>query len=194
MQESFSPQDSLALIQSMISKTKNNLAENRIYFLLWGWVALVGILGQFVLKVFVEYRHHYLSWVLVIPAIIITNVYNYRRSRRATTKTYIGEAMGNLWMGMAVSFFVLSFIFTFLSHPYTGWAIAYPFFILLYGLGTFVSGRILQFRPFVVGGIFDWLLAGASVFFPFDYQLLFAAAAIISSYLVPAYLLSSKQS
>lgn len=194
MQESFSPQDSLALIQSMISKTKSSLAENRIYFLLWGWVALTGILGQFLLKVVVGYRHHYLTWIIVIPAIIITNVHNYRRSRRAQTKTYIGEAMSNLWTGMAFSFFVLSFIITFLPYANTGWTIAYPFFILLYGLGTFVSGRILQFKPFVIGGIIDWLLAGSSVFFPFDYQLLFAAAAIVISYLIPAYLLSSNRS
>jgi len=63
------------------------------------------------------------------------------------------------------------------------------FFIVFYGLGTFVSGKILRFRPFVIGGIINWLLAGAAVFFSFDYQMLFGAAAIAISYLIPAYLL-----
>lgn len=100
--------------------------------------------------------------------------------------------MGHLWMGMGISFFVLSFIISFKSEQPTGWLFSYPYFILLYGLGTFVSGKLLQFKPLVWGGISNWLLACASVFFPFDYQMLFAAAAILFSYLVPGYLLPSK--
>ena len=70
---------------------------------------------------------------------------------------------------------------------------AYPFFILFYGLGTFVSGRVLKFRPLVIGGIFNWALAIISVYVHFDYQLLIAAAAILTSYIIPGYLLRSKQ-
>lgn len=66
-------------------------------------------------------------------------------------------------------------------------------FILLYGLGTFVSGRLLQFKPLVVGGIINWIPVCAAVFFSFDYQMLFAAAAISSSYLLPGYLLKPQK-
>jgi predicted PurR-regulated permease PerM len=53
--------------------------------------------------------------------------------------------------------------------------------------------KILQFRPLVVGGIINWLLACTAVFFHFDYQMLFAAAAILISYLIPGYLIKPKQ-
>lgn len=99
--------------------------------------------------------------------------------------------MGYLWSGMAVSFFVLSFIINFLQTDKNGWLYCYPFFILMYGLGTFVSGKILQFRPLVVGGIINWILACIAVFFDFDYQMLFAAAAILTSYLIPGYMIKS---
>jgi predicted PurR-regulated permease PerM len=74
-----------------------------------------------------------------------------------------------------------------------GWLYCYPFFILMYGLGTFVSGRLLQFKPLMIGGILNWILACVAVFFSFDYQMLFAAAAILSSYLIPGYLIKPQK-
>lgn len=190
MQEHFSPQQSLQLIHSMIEKTKVGISENRFYFLFWGWLVFLAILTQFLLKVVFLYEHHYLVWILTIPAVIITVVYSARRHKRHVVKTYVGESMGYLWTGIGISFFVLSMI---ISNSPGGWAAGYPFFILFYGLGTFISGKLLQFTPLVVGGIFNWALAIACVFVPFDFQLLLAAAAILTSYIIPGYLIKPNQ-
>lgn len=99
----------------------------------------------------------------------------------------MSDSMASLWMGVGISFFILSVI---ISNLKDGWTFAYPFFILLYGLGTFVSGRILKFRPLIIGGIVNWVLAVACVLVHYDYQLLIAAAAIFISYIVPGHLLS----
>ncbi len=108
------------------------------------------------------------------------------QTRRANT--YIGDSMKYLWMGMGISFFVLSMIL-----GRMGWGNnVFPFFMLLYGLGTFISGKILQFKPLVYGGLGAWVLAIASVYFYYYYQILFAAAAILVSYIIPAYLLRKK--
>jgi predicted PurR-regulated permease PerM len=50
---------------------------------------------------------------------------------------------------------------------------------------------ILKFRPLVIGGVISWILSLVSVFVAFDYQLLLAAAAILSSYIIPGHLLRS---
>jgi hypothetical protein len=190
MEDNFSPHESLQLIHSMINKTRANLRENRIYFLLWGWVSFIAIISQFILKVVLRYEHHYLVWWLVIPTAIITIVYSMRTRKSHAVKTYIGESMSNLWTGIGVSFSILSLI---ISYSNGGWNNAWPFFILFYGLGTFVSGRILQFTPLVIGGIFNWALAIASIYVDFDYQLLLAAAAILTSYIIPGYLLGTNK-
>jgi len=96
--------------------------------------------------------------------------------------------MSYVWTGIGISFFVLSFIIT---NAEGGWINAWPFFILFYGLGTFISGRILKFSPLVIGGIFNWILAIVCTYIDFDYQLLVAAAAILTSYIIPGYLLRS---
>ena len=74
-----------------------------------------------------------------------------------------------------------------------GWNTSiFPFFMLLYGLGTFVSGKFLQFNPLVYGGVSAWALAIISSYFDNEYQILFAAAAILVSYIIPAYMLQHK--
>lgn len=185
MEENFSPQQSLQLIDNMIQKVRSNIRHNSFYFLFWGWLTFSAILAQFFLKVVLQYRHHYIVWVAVIPAVIITIFYGGRHQRHPY-RTYIGDSMKFLWLGIGISFFILSFV---ISNSRGGWWIAYPFFIIFYGLGTFVSGLILKFRPLVIGGAFNWLLACICVLLPYDYQLLTAAAAILTSYIIPGHIL-----
>lgn len=189
MEENFLPQQSLALIHNMIAKAKNNLAENRVYFLFWGWLTFIAILAQFVLKVWLQYDRHYLVWLISVPAVIFTIIYSARHERKSGVKTFVSDSMGALWTGLGISFGVLSFL---ISRLPGGWENCWPFFILFYGLGTFVSGMIIQFRPLVVGGIFNWVLAIVCAFLPFDYQLLMGALAILTSYIIPGHLLPSK--
>lgn len=184
----FSPEQSLQLIQSMISKTKQDMSDNGIYFLVWGWLTFFACTAQFILKHIYEYEKHYLVWTVVVIGIIFS-VYNGSRERRKSrAKTYVGESMKYLWTGMGISFFVLSMILSRI-----GWGSSvFPFFILLYGLGTFVSGNILRFKPLIVGGEIAWGLAIGSVYVNYDYQMLFGAAAILFSYIIPAHMLRSR--
>lgn len=184
-EEQFSPQQSLQLIQSMISKTRQGMSDNSIYFLVWGWLAFFASTGQFVLKNILNYEKHYLVWSVVVIGIIFTLSRSRKEEKERRVKTYLDESISHLWLGMAVSFFVLSLILTKL-----GWGtVVFPFFIMLYGLGTFVSGSVIRFRPLIVGGILAWILAIGATWFSYDYQMLFGAAAILVSYIVPAYLL-----
>jgi len=190
MEGNFSPQDSLLLIQSMIDKTKTNIGKNRFYFLLWGWYTFLAIIIQFILKVVFGYERHYLVWLGVIPTLIVTIVHAAKQNKHKAVRTYIGESMASLWIGVGISFFVLSVI---ISGTKEGWLFSYPFFILLYGLGTFISGRILKFNPLIIGGIINWILACITVYLNYDYQMLLAATAILTSYIIPGHLLATKK-
>jgi hypothetical protein len=185
MEENFSPQQSLQLIESMIKKVRSDIGDNRFYFLMWGWFTFLAILLQFFLKVVMDYRHHYLVWVISIPLLIITIIKSNREDQTAGHRTYVGESMGYLWMGIGISFFVMSIIIS----TTVGWVNAWPFFILFYGMGTFISGMLLKFRPLVIGGIFNWVLACICPLLPYDYQLLMAAAAILTSYIIPGHII-----
>jgi len=187
-EDSFSPEQSLQLIQSMISKTKQTMSDNSIYFLVWGWVVFVACTAQFILKHIYDYEKHYIVWLLTIVGIVFSIYQGRKEDKSVKVRTYVDDSMKNLWGGMAISFFVLSMILTKL-----GWHTAiFPFFILLYGLGTFVSGNIIRFRPLIIGGLVAWALAIGSTFVSYDFQMLFGAAAILISYIIPAHLLRHK--
>lgn len=187
-EENFSPAESLQLIQSMIAKTRKDMGDNSFHFLLWGWITFVCCTGQFILKTVLHYEKHYLVWLLVLPTAIISTYLGIKDEKKREATTYIGDSMKYLWMGMGISYFVLSMILSRL-----GWGTSvFPFFILLYGLGTFISGKFLQFKPMVWGGVAAWLLAIISGYFNYNYQMLFGAGAILVSYIIPAYLLRNK--
>ena len=187
-EEKFSPEQSLLLIRTMIDRTRQDLSHNSIYFLVWGWLTFFACTAQFVLKHVYGYEKHYLVWLVIFIGAGFS-IYQGRKEERATrAKTYVGESMKYLWTGMGICFFVLAMILTRM-----GWGTAvFPFFIMLYGLGTFISGNILRFMPLVTGGILAWGLAIGATFVSYDYQMLFAAAAILLSYIIPAYLLRAK--
>jgi len=146
-QENFSPEQSLQLIQSMISKTKQDMSDNSIYFLIWGWITFFACTGQFVLKNIMKYEQHYQVWWLVVVGIVFSVWYGIKQDKTKKAKTYIGDSMKYLWTGMGISYFVLSMILS-----KVGWdSSVFPFFIMMYGLGTFVSGSILHFRPLIIG-------------------------------------------
>jgi hypothetical protein len=164
------------------------LSDSSIYFLVWGWITLIACTGQFVLKHIFDYEKHYLVWWLVVVGIVFSAWYGTKEDKKKKVRTYVGDSIKYLWIGMGIAYFVLSMI---LSRY--GWdKIVFPFFIMLYGLGTFVSGNIIQFRPLVVGGILAFALAVSSTFVDYDYQMLFAAGAILVSYIIPAYMLRHK--
>jgi len=183
--QELSPRDSLRIIHTMIEKTKQNISYQSHFFLLWGWGAFIGFTGQYILKVYFEYPKHYQVWWISVVCLAINIVFVVKFSKKIKVKTYVDENTGNLWSGLVISFIVLMIMFS-----KTGWQNCYPFFMmLLYGTGTFISGKILRFTPLIFGGLISFILAAVSVWFTVDLQLVFAAAAILFSYIIPGHLL-----
>jgi hypothetical protein len=121
----------------------------------------------------------------VVPTVVMT-VLRTRNGHRNKYSTYVGDSMKHLWIGIGISFFVLSFV---ISSTRGGWLIAYSFIILFYSLGTLIGGMFLRCRPLIIGGIFNWVLACICVFLPYDYQLLTATAAILTSYIISGHII-----
>jgi hypothetical protein len=172
----------------MIGKTKQDMSDDGIYFLVWGWLTFFACTGQFILKHIVKYEKHYLVWWVIVIGVAFSIYHGIHEAKERRVKTYISDSLKYLWIGMGICYFVLSMILT-----RAGWdTVVFPFFIMLYGLGTFISGCFLQFKPLIIGGIIAWALAIGAAFMEYDYQILSGAGAILASYIIPAYMLRSK--
>ena len=171
----------------MIEKTSKSITDRSQYFLIWGWGTFLACISQFILKVIFNYPYHYQVWWVIVPCFIFSTIISIRHKRTKRVKTFVGETMSELWTALGITYFVMIIIFSKL-----GWENCYPFFIMLYGLGTFLSGRLLKFTPFIIGGVICWILASVCVWLPYDYQILFTAAALLVSYIIPGHLLRKK--
>ena len=96
--------------------------------------------------------------------------------------------MKYLWMAFLVTLFSVLF-----GMGKVGLEASYPIIMLLYGLGTFVSGGILKFKPLKVGGIVAWICGTIAFHVDFTDQLLLIMVAIISSYIIPGHLLANSK-
>jgi hypothetical protein len=183
----FSAEQSLKLITSMIETTKNSLKDRSHYFLLWGWAVMIACIGQYFLKVIMNYPNHYLVW-WITPVILIIQIFLIVHDRKVEkVKTFINEVSAYLWTAIGLSFFAAFFIFSKI-----GWENCYSFYIILYGIGTYVSGSLIKFKPLIIGGIICFPLAAFTAYLSFDYQIIMLAVAILISYIIPGHLLRLK--
>jgi len=187
-QENFSPQESLQLIDNMINKAKNRFTENGFLYLLWGWLILISSVGHFVLLKLQLFKHPELIWTSCWLAIIVQIVFLVRKKKKEKVKTYSDEIIDNIWICFGICMLVLSIIVS----RNNIWMYMYPIILMLYGIPTFLSGVVMQFRPLKIGGISCWALAVLSTFFLPIYYLLLLAAAVLIAWIIPGYLLRQK--
>ena len=187
-QKEFSPQQGLAVIQSMIDTARNRFSENGHLYLLWGWVVFVCSIAQFILLYYYKYPQHYMVWMLTWAAFIYQTIYLIRSKKKEKVKTYADRIVGFIWMVFVVMMFLFGFLFgREMGDDY--YRMISPGFLALYGMPTFLSGIVLRFRPLIVGGISCWILSIASNYIPYDFQLLLLATAMITAWIIPGYLL-----
>lgn len=189
METNLTQQQSLKIIQEMIATSKNNLKDNSFFFLLWGWLVLIASLSNFVL-IQIGHEYAYLPWpVLMILGGITSGVAGYRIGKKAKVISHVDKMVMFLWWGFMVVMMIILFMAGFNK---IDWNVTHPLIISLYGLGTFVSGGVLKFKPLIIGGIASWIISIIAFFVTPEYVLLLIALSIIIAYLIPGYMLKAK--
>jgi hypothetical protein len=186
--ESFSPEESLHLIQSMIDQAKSSVADKSFYFLLWGWLVFIGAAGQYVLAVIVRTDWNPIIWNIMFVGVIVSAMYGIRQKKIRTVKTYVDDGLRNIWTAIGVVQSLIVFVFL----RRGDWEHCYTFFILTYSIGCFLTGRLLRFAPLIGGAVLCWLLVVLTTFVDAGTNMLLLAAAVLGSYIIPGYLLRAQ--
>lgn len=136
MSENLSGADSLAIIEQMIKKAKNQFSEDGSLYLLWGWVILFCSLGQFILDHFELYDKPWNIWGLTWIVAIYMLFYLRRKSGRVLVKTYTEELLGKVWFTFVIML-LCSFLILNLYVP-EFYRYHFMFILLCYGMPTFL--------------------------------------------------------
>lgn len=176
--------ESLQIIRDMVSKTKHNIAADKIVYLMWGYtVAFCSLLHYSLLVVIgVDPNIAPLVWLSMPLLGIIHGFYFRKRNKNRHVKTHIDRALSSVWLSFIAALLVFLF-----SAPVVGWQVVYPMLMVLYGIGASTSGGILNFKPLIIGGALSMAIGFISFHMDFEIQLLLLATAIIISFVLPAH-------
>lgn len=182
-------QESISVIKEMISRTRTNFKEQSFFYLLWGWLVVGSLLVEAILYN-QDFEFHWVVWpVMGIIGGVAASIYGRKMGRKAGYSTHMDRVMMFVWVGI-----VIYLLLILLNAPKYGFTTAFMLLGGIYGLGTFISGGILKFKPLIYGGIASFLLVLIAAIFPeivsgFNRAMLFLAASIVFSYLIPGYML-----
>ena len=184
MENNLSPEESLKVIQTMIDKTKTSVVDNSFYFLVWGWLVFTGALLQYVLCFIVHSPANGAAWNVMFIGFIVSIIHR-RRQRSRPVKTYVDEGLTNIWICVLVVQMLIAFVF----FRFRDWEYCYPFFVLTYSIGCFLTGRLLKFTPLIWGAATCWALVILMTYVDVGTRMLLMAAAVLFSYIIPGYML-----
>jgi hypothetical protein len=186
----FTREDGLRTIYAMISATKSSMGKNYLFFLLWGYLVGLACLSEYFLLRVVHYAQHYQVWpVFMGIGLVATGVLMFSRQRSSTHVSFIGNIMSWLWAGWFVSFSILMF---FMVQMETHMVIL-PLTLVMYGMGIFISGGVISYRPLIYGGVLAWVVAMIAWFQSYEIQLLLTAGTVLLSYIIPGHMLRRSQ-
>ena len=96
--ESFSPKDSLLLIDSMINQAKNRFTENGFLYLLWGWTVFACSMFHFAAIKLSLLKHPEWIWMITWAVVIFQIIYLAKAKRKEKVKTYSDGIIDAIWI------------------------------------------------------------------------------------------------
>jgi len=184
-EKTLNPEESLKIINEMISSAKTNLSDKIFNFLFWGWAIALISLAHFIVSYLNLYKNPDLLWLLIFPGDIIVFIYNYKKGRSRKVISPIERIHFVTWMAFLISYFLVLFFMKELNYQITS------LIFILVAFATFISGFILKFRPLIFGAVIFWI--GAIISFYINYEFLQLLSFVITSlgFLVPGYMLKN---
>lgn len=182
-EKTLKPEESLKIINDMISSAKTNLSDDSFYLLFWGWLVAFTNIGEFLIANFTNYPRPYIVWLIVLPGILISFIYGYRKSKTEKVTSHIDKIHLYVWISVIISYFILVFFGNQINYK-----IPQLIFILV-AIATFLSGSIIKFKPLIYGGILFWIGSILLFIVPDFYVHLLSAFIVILGFIIPGYML-----
>ena len=177
METKFTEQESLAIINEMIERARNNVQKGNANSMIYNGfiVALVAILNFILLHLLPEANQDraFLVWWLMVPSAFISKYIQNRTDRSAIVKTQIDGIISTLWRGFSVSIIILLSILFSLALILQTWhyfAVITPIIMIMTALVEFGMAKACRFKPFFWGAINFWTGAVLACFFTYLLQ------------------------
>lgn len=176
-------QESLKLINEMISKAKKSYVTKGIASMVWGGLIIICSILTWAQ---IQFRFYlgFDIWLLVMAAVIPQVFFSIKEKRQKNFVGHDEQTMNYLWSSFGICIFILSFYTRYNENNSVT-----SLYMMLYGIPTFMTGGIFKFRPMIMGGLICWILSVISIFTPVSVNMLFTAACGLFAWLIPGIIL-----
>jgi hypothetical protein len=178
--------ESLELITRMIQNTQNRLVGNEgMPFLIWGYVTVAVTIAVGIVMTIADNYLWNLLW-LAIPVLGGILSMAFKKKVETGVRTYIDKIVEFVWLVLGISCLVSSVLCIFCN------LYLHILFVelLLVGIGTAVTGLVINFKPVAVGGFVGVALSFVMLFVPANYSIFIFALSFVAMMIVPGHILN----
>ena len=198
MKTNFNHEESLALINEMICRARNNVQTERMYSVLfWGYTVAFLALTNFVLiHVLNNPNQSFLVWLVILPAWLVSYFIDRKIDRTALIKTHIDKIGDVVWKGFGIGtmvFLVIIYTVAFRLMDFELMLLITPVYMTLIGVCEFATACIYRSKAWNWVAVLFWVGAISCAFLQTDWQFIILAACMILGFVVPGHLLNRQQ-
>jgi hypothetical protein len=202
METKFTEQESLAVINEMITRARNNVQKGSGTFMIyWGSMVAVAALLNIALAFIlmgksINPNYSFNIWWIMIPAWIVSFVLKRKIDTKAIVKTHIDGIISAAWQAYGITNLIFLTIIFWLGYDTKEYGYFYlinPVIMMNTGIGEYITAKTCRFRPFMYGAIGMWigtLACAAAVVFssnPVIVQFIVLAIAMVVGFVIPGY-------
>jgi hypothetical protein len=187
--EELTHEDSMRLIEQMISTAKQEQKDDGKGWILWGWMIFVASIFSFLNEKYEWFENTYIFWngfgIFSIVMMLVGICRLLFGKKRERVRTFTNDLFSKLNIGFIFSLALIIFSMNMGVSPLKGFGLL----LGLYGFWILIYGSILNFRPSVIGAYISWILGFVTMFMnDFASVMLVHAIAVLCGYLIPGYL------
>jgi hypothetical protein len=201
MEKNFNEQDSLRLINEMISQARNNFQKGRSNSSIFcGYVVAATAFANFILIQTLENPHQsYWIWLVMIPMMIISGIIARKHIEHSTVRTHIDNIVSGIWNAFAISIGILLISIYGTAYAknsgYLGILIT-PVILAMMGAAQYATSVAFRFKPYRYGALVSWggalACVGSYLLREFSIQFIILGVCAILGLSIPGHIANKK--
>lgn len=187
-EKALNQEESLLIIQQMISTAKREQKDDGKGWIVWGWMLFLASLLT-VLNIDYKWFQLFFFWnvfgaftIVVLGVDLIKGLFVKGKAR---VKTYTKSLFDKLNAGFFICLMFIIFAINLGVGPVKGFALL----IALYGFWVLIYGTALDFKPSVIASFITWAFGFIALYQnDFKVVMLLHAAAVLAGYIIPGHI------
>lgn len=179
----------------VIKTLDQQLKRKGMLMIIWGWLMCVHYLLVYLLQIAYlsfELRDflNLTAYALIPIGLLITVLYLYRQSDTERIKHQ--SIISYLWIVALISLVLVNLIQANVLNT-INFDLQHPIFMVIMAMAITVTGKLMAFKPLMIGGILFGVFAYTASFFALADQLMIEALGWLVAFVIPGHLLYSRR-